>query len=111
MRLVQSCSAWDTQEFETVLKREVQSLSAKELWLQQALSQSSYVSDSPFSLVVLSTAGDDVTITVKIGVFYTGFIAGSCCADDPSALTEVNEYCELLLHINRVTAETDIQLL
>jgi hypothetical protein len=50
-------------------------------------------------------------IRVKAGIFYTGVIAGCSCADDPTPVDELNEYCVLQLGIDKKTAETTVTLL
>ena len=45
------------------------------------------------------------------GIFYTGVVAGCSCADDPTPVEEQHEYCEVLIEINRATAEAVIRLL
>ncbi|QLQ31404.1 MAG: hypothetical protein HZT40_07100 [Candidatus Thiothrix singaporensis] len=89
----------------------IQCLDSAELPLQQALTQSSHVSGSPRTVIILQTAETPEQIQVKAGLFYAGVIAGSCCADDPTPLCEQPEYCELQFDINRQTAETIVTLL
>ena len=60
------------------------------------------------SVVILNVSETDAAIQVKAGIFYAGIIAGSCCADDPTAPCEQTEYCELQFVINKVTAETTV---
>ncbi|MFK5915216.1 MAG: hypothetical protein QM484_12660 [Woeseiaceae bacterium] len=111
MTLPKTLFAYDTPEFKTVLKNEIQNIGASQLPLQQCLSFSSAVGDSDFSIVVLKTSVDDKKIHIKTGVFYTGIIAGCSCSDDPTPTDEQNEYCEMLFSINRDTAETHVSLL
>lgn len=110
IKLTNTLKAWETPEFEQTLKDEIQSLDAKLLPLQQGLSQSSYVSEGDFKVMVLNVADSANTIRVKTGIFYSGVIAGSCCSDDPTPNCEQNEYCELQFNINKVTAESTVDL-
>ena len=50
-------------------------------------------------------------IRVKAGIFYTGIIAGCSCADDPTPIDELNEYCVVQLDIDLATADTTVTLL
>ena len=109
--LPESLKTWGSTGFEDTLRSEVGSLHNEQLPLQQGLTQSSYVSDSGFSVVILNTSETSSFIQVKTGIFYAGVIAGSCCADDPTPLDEQTEYCEVQLEINKSTAETKITLL
>lgn len=111
IKLPKSSKAWSTAEFETILKKEIESLDAKSLPLQQGLTQTSHVSDEAFGVVILHTSADDESIHVKAGVFYSGIIAGCSCADDPTPLDTINEYCEVQFEIDRQTTETTATLL
>ena len=111
VRLFNALKAWDSDEFEAVFKAEVAGLDKHTLPLQAGLANSSHVSDSPFEPVVLATSETDKIISVKTGIFYSGIIAGSCCADDPTPVCEENEYCELQFDIDKSTGETTIALL
>lgn len=109
--LSDALKAWGSPEFSETFREELGSLDAEQLPLQQGLTQSSYVSDSSFSVVILNTAETTTEIQVKTGIFYAGVIAGSCCADDPTPLDEQTEYCEIQFTINKITAATKINLL
>ena len=109
--LPDSAAAWGSTEFNETLKRELGRTEAASLPLQQALARSSYVSQSPHTAVVLGATEQGGTIHAKVGIFYTGIIAGCSCADDPTPMDEENEYCELLLEIDKSGGETVVHLL
>jgi hypothetical protein len=111
IKLIKALNAWGSPFFEQVLKHELQGLSHAVLPLQQSLAQSSMVSDSAFSVVILQVTETEAFLQVKAGIFYNGIIAGSCCADDPTPVCEQTEYCELRLEINKSTAQTSVVLL
>jgi hypothetical protein len=111
LKLVNSLAAWGSSSFENVLKNEIQGLEHANLPLQQGLSQSSVVSESPFSVVILLITDTQQLIKAKAGIFYSGIIAGACCADDPTPLCEETEYCEVLFAIDKSTAQTRVTLL
>jgi len=48
---------------------------------------------------------------VKAGLLYAGIIAGCSCADDPTPIDEVTEYCVVRFDIDKATAETKVTLL
>lgn len=110
MKLTKSLARWGTDEFEATFKQEVYTLERTQLPLQQGLTQSSYVSDSKVDLVILNIAETSTELIVKTGVFYSGIIAGSCCADDPTPVCEQTEYCELIFNIDKTSAETKVRL-
>ena len=111
IKLVKSVDAWGSPYFEAVFKNEIQGLAHAALPLQQGLAQSSVVSDTPFSVVVLQVSEIPQHIRVKAGMIYNGIIAGSCCADDPTPVCEQTEYCELQFDIDLTTAQTSVVLL
>lgn len=103
INLSRSLSAWGSQGFNAVIKHEIEQLDASLLPLQQGLAASSYVSDSGIQVMIVKASESVKEITVKTGIFYTGIIAGCNCADDPSPVDEINEYCEVNFVINRET--------
>ncbi len=110
IRLAQALNTWGTSDFEGALKQEVEQLEGKLLPLQQALSTTSVVAESPHHVRIIRISEDDRFIHVKAGIQYAGIIAGCSCADDPTPVNEVTEYCEVQLVINKTTAETVITL-
>ncbi|MGB5282096.1 MAG: hypothetical protein WBM38_07075 [Arenicellales bacterium] len=111
IRLTNSLNTWGSPAFENSFRDEIEALDSEHLPLQQGLTQSSYVSDSGFSIVILNSFDTAGVIQVKTGVFYSGVIAGSCCSDDPTPLNEQTEYCEMQVEISKSTAEAKITLL
>ena len=108
--LNQSLKAWDSDTFNIILKKELCSINANLLPLQQGLTQSSYAIGDNLTVTVLKVESDENYIRVKAGLFYTGIISGCNCADDPTAVDEINEYCNVLLQIDKNTAETKVTL-
>jgi len=45
-----------------------------------------------------------------VGVFFQSVIGGCSCTDDPTPASEINEYCEALLEIDKATADTVIMI-
>lgn len=103
--------AWDTPGFNQVLKQQIEQLDPGQLPLQQGLERSSHVADSKFTAMILRVSDDADCIHAKVGISYAGIIAGCSCADDPTPPSEQAEYCEVLLAINKLTAETTVTLL
>lgn len=102
---------WGTDSFEETLKRDLTQLGLDELPLQQALRLSSYALDSSIETTILKYTGDTQSLVALIGIFFTGSIAGCHCADDPTTIEELREYCEIELTINRLTGLASIRLL
>ena len=93
------------------LKRVIESFGPHDLPLQQGLARSSAVADKPFSAIILACTHDTSVIQAKVGIFYTGIIAGCQCADDPSPMDEQTEYCELLFVIDKQTGNASVSFL
>ncbi len=111
IRLTKVLNAWGVSDFKETLKHEVESMDADLLPLQQGLSQSSYTSGENFCVIVLDVSEESDFIRAKTGIFYTGIIAGCSCADDPTPVNEITEYCEVQFDINKKTADTVVTLL
>ena len=111
IKLISALEAWGTPGFEKALQDEIQKIEPDLLPLQEGLSQSSYVSDADISVLILNVTETIHDINAKTGIFYAGVIAGSCCADDPTPMSEQTEYCEVQFNINKLTAETTVALL
>lgn len=111
IRLGQTLQAWGTPCFTDVLKQQVAQLDAAQLPLQQGLATGNYVADAPITLVVHSVAELDAVIRVKTGIFYQGVLGGCSCVDDPTPVSDINEYCEVQLDIDKSTAETIVTLI
>jgi hypothetical protein len=111
IQLPKTLNAWNTPRFNAVFKQEIEQLDAASLPLQQALAVSSHVSDRPVQAMLISVNEDAGHLCIKAGIFYTGVIAGCNCADDPTPVDELNEYCMVKLCIDRITAETTVALL
>lgn len=105
-----SLQQWQTAAFTETLKQEICSLDVRLLPLQQGLRYSSFANADKLSVTVLKVSEENNTILVRVGLFYTGIIAGCNCADDPSPVDEINEYCEALFTIDKNSAETLITL-
>ena len=108
--LPESLNAWHSEAFNQTLKNEICALNPDLLPLQEGLQHSSYAIADNLSVMVLSTAEDDDNLKIKIGLFYSGVIAGCNCADDPTPVDEITEYCDAWVSINKQTAEATICL-
>ncbi|MES9945939.1 MAG: hypothetical protein ABW080_13355 [Candidatus Thiodiazotropha sp.] len=102
--------AWNHDDFNTILKDELEAIDPGELPLQQGLTLSSMVSSEPFNAIVIDSTETSATIRCKVSIIYSGIIAGCSCADDPTPLDIQTEYCELLLAIDKVSGVTLVEL-
>jgi len=111
LQLSQSLAAWNTPQFAAVLKAEIERLDGDLLPLQQGLSRSSYAITTGFQVLVLDVCTRAESISVRAGISYQGIIAGCSCADDPTPVDTLPEYCEVQLEIDMRTASTTVTLL
>ena len=111
IRLVQSLAAWGSPDFKTVLKQELSQLGNSELPLQQGLSRGSVALDDNVEAMIISVSETDTVIRVKAGIFYQSIIAGCSCSDDPTPTDICNEHCEVLVKLNKSTADTTVLLI
>jgi hypothetical protein len=110
LRFEQSLQALGTPQFEDVLKHEI-AQQDDALPLQQGLATGNYVADAPLTVIINSVAETgNAFIQVRAGIFYQGVIGGCSCADDPSPASEINEYCEVQLDIDKATAVASVVL-
>jgi hypothetical protein len=110
LRLTESLRAWNTDNFEATLKNEIEAIDYRELPLQESLTQSSYASPEGFNAVILKISEEQDKLRIKAGIFYRGVIAGCNCADDPSPVESIQEYCTIDLSIDKVSAETSVRI-
>jgi hypothetical protein len=110
LNLHESLAAWGTAGFADALKRELQRHGAATLPLQQALSRSSAVAGDDIEVMIIGADDDAQSIRARVGVFYSGIVAGCSCADDPTPVVPENEYCELIVTIDRRTANATAEV-
>jgi hypothetical protein len=110
IRLPNSLAAWPSVAFAEVLRNEVEQLDSAALPLQAGLSNGSYVAGERFSAMFIGAVETGNCIEAKVGVFYAGIVAGCNCADDPTPVEPLAEYCEILISIDRATAEASCTL-
>lgn len=111
MKLPRSLAALGTTEFRTVLKSEIESLDGEQLPLQLGLTRSSFALADGFSAIILDVRELPEELQVKAGIAYRGIIPGCSCADDPTPMDELSEYCIVQFVIGRQDAAATVQLL
>ena len=106
--LPETWRALATPRFDEILQDELESLPVEQLPLQQCMRQCNYVLDLRPDILILGTDDIDNEMQIRIGVFFSGLIAGCSCADDPTPIEPLAEYCELLLRMDKQTGYTTI---
>ena len=111
IRMSRALEAWGTQDFCDVVKQELMRLKVDQLPLQEAISQGNYVLDEPISVMNVKADESGETIRARAGIFFLTVIAGCNCADDPTPVEKINEYCEILVNIDKKTALVSVDLI
>ena len=99
---------WPHGSWKSTLKREIEALPSGSLPLEYAVARCGIVDDGDVSVTVINASQDSSSIQVKVGVFFTEIVAGCVCGEDPTA---ENGYCELLVHIDKITGAADFELI
>lgn len=110
MKLPELVLSWGTDGFSEELKSAIESMDGKTLKLQQGLERSSVASDDGLKAMVLSSHETAECIECKVGVFYSGFIAGCACDDDPTPQEAIPEYVDLRVRISLEDGSTNVAL-
>lgn len=109
IHLPRTLAALDTPAFAATLAGELAALGAAALGLERALARSSMLADDVIEVSQLGVRREGGRIVVRVGVFFAGVIAGCSCADDPTTIDRLPEYCELRLSIDPSDAATLIE--
>lgn len=110
IRLEQTLQAWENEDFTAIFKQELARLTVDQLPLQQGLTKGSHVTADPITVLVNHVAELHHVIRIRVGIFYQSVIAGCSCADDPTPVDVLNEYCEMQLEIDKTNANTVVTL-
>lgn len=103
-----SLHAWEQDDFPGVLKREILSLDAGMLPLEQGLSRGGLVDTGNIDATVIGASDEGDFIVAHVGMFFTEIIGGCSCGDEPE---HAQAYCILKVSINKRTAETTFTVL
>lgn len=110
MKLPKSLAAWGRADFPDILKAELEAQNGRLLPLQEGLTQSSYAITEGFTAIIHSYSETPDMLLARLGIAYRGMIPGCSCADDPTPLDTLSEYCELELHIDKQTGKAEGRL-
>ena len=100
LHLGEAVSFWGGPRFDEALKLSLLQQTDR-LPLQQALTASSSVADTPITIMVLGAEERGGQIRVRAGIFYEGVTGGCACAGDPSPDTTNAEYCVVQIDIDK----------
>jgi hypothetical protein len=91
---------------EKALKRELESLPSGTLPLHGCITRGGYVDDSDISATVIHVHQEEHRMLCKVGIFFSEIIVGCSCGEDPFPQ---HAYCELMVSIDKTTAETEFK--
>lgn len=111
LRLEQSLHAWQSDAFKATLKDELERAGADSLPLQKCLTTADIALSKPISVRCQNATEMNGHIRAKVGVFFEGATPEDNCVDDPTPLLSQAEYCEFMLDIDKVSAETRVELI
>jgi hypothetical protein len=107
-QFVKSLKEWNSDTFKQSLKHEIENLDAGTLPLEHGISQGGNIDDNNITATVLNVTDETSIINSKIGIFFTEVVGGCNCNDDP---VEINAYCEIIIIIDKSTANITITAL
>jgi len=108
IKLPQSLATFGTNQFNILLKQELAAIDKSELPLNRATTQGGLVNEEQVSILILTSIENTETIEIKLSVFFNEIVGGCSCGDPPM---QINNHCEILLEINKQTANAKFILL
>jgi len=111
LRLPASLAAWGQAGFADTCRDELAALDRRHLPLQAGLQRGGMVHDGPHTPLILDHHATPEAVVVRAGIVYGGIVAGCNCADDPSPIEPMPEYCEIEVRIDRASSLARIRLL
>ncbi|MEW5770541.1 MAG: hypothetical protein AB1831_09285 [Pseudomonadota bacterium] len=109
MRLPEALKAWGGEAFAATLKRELLA-HADQLPLHEAMAHGSHVADTAPDLTIQTVEDTGDALRIRAGIFFASIIAGCSCADDPTPVDEIREYCEVDIRLDKGTGEASVRL-
>lgn len=102
--------AWGRPDFKDILRDDLLSQDALARPLQMGLTYGSVALLDEVKLGVLALDEGEGGLRIRAAVHYSSITTGCNCSDDPNPLSTMPEYVELLIDIDRATAEARVGL-
>ena len=108
LHLNQSLTAWNTSDFGSVLKKELEACNLDQLPLEKGTSQGGYAGTDSIAVTVNHFSDTDPALMGSVGIFFTEIVINCGCGDEPMS---INAYCELRVSIDKSTAAARIVII
>lgn len=102
-KFVHALGSWCSDSFASHLQNEIKCLEPGAIPLEKCTTQGGYVDDSNLAASVFHCTETKQAIQAKVGIHFTEIVICCGCGDEP--MTQ-NAYCEMLITIDKMTAET-----
>jgi len=102
--------AWGRPDFKDILRDELLAQDALARPLQMGLTYGSVALLDDVKLGILALEEGAGGPRIRAAVHYSSITTGCNCSDDPNPLSPMSEYVELLIDIDRATAEAKVGL-
>lgn len=111
IRIATFSDSWNVNEIKETVKQRIEQLDPVSLPLQRGLTHGSHVTGDPIKAIIIDCSVEQYLVRIKAGIFFSSIIAGCNCADDPTPVDTLQEYCVLEFRINKENGEAEIRLL
>ena len=112
VQLKNTLNARYSKDLSRVFINEVMQLPIDVLPLQQALQMGSHALKDNMQIMITHIIDDRQDfVIITAGIFYSSLIAGCNCADDPTPVDLISEYCEVKFKIDTGNADTEVSLI
>ena len=102
----QALEHWGDDKFSHYFKRAILSMDVDTIPLKQCCQASAIIDQSTIEPMVLSGRETKDALEVKTAIFFCEVSMGCACSDDPTQAKILdNAYCELVVKINKETAQ------
>lgn len=107
-KLPNSLCDWQTDRFSQTLKTELEGFKQDVLPLKEVIDEGNYVDDSDIGATIIEVSDDEQNIHGKVGIYFAQIVSCCSCGESPP----IDEaYCEMMVSIDKSTAEAEFKLI
>lgn len=111
VHLPAACAAWMQPDFQSVLLAELRQSGVLVGALQRGITRGSHALADDVCLIVLQRSETAERLQVRAGLSYFSIIPGCACEADPTPMSELPEYVELQIDIQRADGAATLDIL